>query len=44
MMRFKTGNGFPPVQEMYDRTHEHDACGIGFVAMLRGRLSPRGLG
>ncbi|HEV7219419.1 MAG TPA: glutamate synthase large subunit [Terriglobales bacterium] len=28
-------NGLPPAQGLYDPTHEHDACGIGFVASLR---------
>ncbi len=28
-------NGLPPAQGLYDPAHEHDACGIGFVASLR---------
>jgi glutamate synthase (NADPH/NADH) large chain len=28
-------NGLPPVQGLYDPAHEHDACGIGFVASIR---------
>ena len=39
MMRFKTSNGLPPAQGMYDPAHEHDACGIGFVASIRGEKS-----
>ena len=27
--------GLPPKQGLYDPAHEHDACGIGFVADLR---------
>ena len=26
----------PPPQGLYDGTHEHDACGVAFVATLRG--------
>ncbi len=29
----------PPKQGLYDPEHEHDACGIGFVAHLRGTKS-----
>src|SRR5271166_3601596 len=39
MIRFKTSNGLPPAQGMYDPAHEHDACGIGFVASIRGEKS-----
>ena len=28
---------FPPKQGLYDPRHEHDACGIGFVAHIRGQ-------
>jgi len=31
-----TKNGFPLAQGLYDPAHEHDACGIGFVANVRG--------
>ena len=31
--------GTPPAQGLYDPRHEHDACGVGFVADLRGRKS-----
>src|SRR5581483_1066253 len=30
-------NGLPPVQGLYDPAHEHDACGIGFVASIAGQ-------
>jgi glutamate synthase (NADPH) large chain len=29
-------NGFPKKQGLYDPRHEHDACGVGFVAHLKG--------
>ncbi len=29
----------PPAQGMYDPRYEHDACGIGFVANIRGEKS-----
>ena len=32
-------HGFPPAQGLYDPRHEHDACGIGFVASIRGQKS-----
>ena len=32
----KTPRGFPAKQGLYDPHHEHDACGIGFVAQLKG--------
>src|SRR5438105_803081 len=32
-------NGLPPVQGLYNPAHEHDACGIGFVASIRGHKS-----
>jgi glutamate synthase (NADPH) large chain len=28
---------FPPPQGLYDGRHEHDACGVAFVASLSGR-------
>ena len=31
--------GLPPRQGLYDPRHEHDACGIGFVANILGRSS-----
>ena len=30
---------FPPKQGLYDPRHEHDACGIGFVAHIKGQRS-----
>ncbi|MGE5053053.1 MAG: glutamate synthase large subunit [Acidobacteriota bacterium] len=32
-------NGLPPAQSLYDPAHEHDACGIGFVASINGTKS-----
>jgi len=32
-------NGLPPAQGLYDPAHEHDACGIGFVASIAGEKS-----
>ena len=31
--------GLPPKQGLYDPRFEHDACGVGFVAHLKGRKS-----
>src|SRR5665647_1198824 len=31
--------GLPPRQGLYDPQFEHDACGMGFVADLKGRRS-----
>src|SRR5271157_3603641 len=31
--------GLPPAQGLYDPAHEHDACGMGFVANIRGQKS-----
>jgi len=31
--------GFPPVQGLYDARNEHDACGVGFVAHIKGNKS-----
>jgi glutamate synthase (NADPH) large chain len=39
--RWKTRNGLPPAQGLYDPACEHDACGIGFVASIRGEKSHR---
>ncbi|HWP84510.1 MAG TPA: glutamate synthase large subunit, partial [Terriglobia bacterium] len=33
------GWGFPPAQGLYDPAHEHDACGVGFVVDIKGRVS-----
>jgi glutamate synthase (NADPH) large chain len=33
-----SGNAWPPVgQGLYDPAHEHDACGLGFIAHIKGR-------
>jgi glutamate synthase (NADPH/NADH) large chain len=32
-------NGLPPKQGMYDPQFEKDACGMGFVAHIKGRKS-----
>ena len=39
MQRWKTINGLPPAQGLYDPAQEHDACGMGFVASIRGEKS-----
>ena len=31
-------NAWPPAtQGLYDPAHEHDACGLGFIAQIKGR-------
>ena len=42
MTRLNPTNGLPPAQGLYHPAHEHDACGIGFVASSRTR-SIRGM-
>ena len=32
-------SGLPPKQGLYDPAHEHDSCGIGFVADIKNRKS-----
>ncbi|MGH9685579.1 MAG: glutamate synthase large subunit [Candidatus Acidiferrales bacterium] len=32
-------SGFPPPQGLYHPRHEHDACGVGFVANIEGKKS-----
>jgi glutamate synthase (NADPH/NADH) large chain len=32
-------HAFPPAQGLYDGLHEHDACGVAFVATLTGEAS-----
>ncbi|HVB86780.1 MAG TPA: glutamate synthase large subunit [Candidatus Dormibacteraeota bacterium] len=32
-------SGFPPPQGLYHPRHEHDACGVGFVANIEGNKS-----
>ena len=39
MSNHRTINGLPKAQGLYDPRHEHDACGIGFVANLSGEKS-----
>src|SRR5688572_10299221 len=34
-----TYSGPPPKQGLYDPAFEHDACGVGFVAHLKGQKS-----
>ena len=34
-------HAFPPPQGLYDPRHEHDACGVAFVATLTGEAEPR---
>ena len=39
-MKENTGStSLPPAQGLYDPRHEHDACGIGFVANIKGQKS-----
>ena len=38
MLRASHKNGIPPPQGLYDPAQEHDACGIGFVASIRGEM------
>ena len=35
-------HAFPPPQGLYDPRHEHDACGVAFVATLTGEAQPPG--
>ena len=39
MARSSSISGLPPAQGLYDPAHEHDACGMGFVASIRGHKS-----
>ncbi len=39
MPRATTYSGLPPAQGLYDPRNEHDACGMGFVASIRGHKS-----
>jgi len=34
-----TNSGLPVQQGLYDPRHEHDACGVGFVAHIKGQKS-----
>ena len=33
------GHTLPPRQGLYDPTNEHDSCGLGFIAHIKGRKS-----
>ena len=35
----KVRSGFPPKQGLYDPANEHDSCGVGFVAHIKGKRS-----
>ena len=39
MSNFHAVPNLPPAQGLYHPGHEHDACGIGFVASIRGEKS-----
>jgi len=39
MSKTRNESGLPCAQGLYDPRHEHDACGIGFVANLKGQKS-----
>ncbi len=34
-----TSNGLPKRQGLYDPRNEHDSCGVGFIAQIKGRKS-----
>ena len=38
-MQHNGSHGLPPQQGLYDPQFEHDACGMGFVADIKGRKS-----
>jgi glutamate synthase (NADPH/NADH) large chain len=38
-LRSQGAAGPPPAQGLYDPKNEHDSCGVGFVADLKGRVS-----
>jgi len=39
MQNSRVSTGLPVAQGLYDPRHEHDACGIGFVANVKGQKS-----
>ena len=39
MSQFSVNSGLPAAQGLYDPRFEHDACGIGFVANIKGQKS-----
>ena len=34
-----TSSGFPRRQGLYDPRNEHDSCGVGFIAQIKGHKS-----
>jgi glutamate synthase (NADPH/NADH) large chain len=34
-----THSALPPKQGLYDPRYEHDACGVGFIAHIKGHKS-----
>jgi glutamate synthase (NADPH) large chain len=38
-MREPKSTGLPPAQGLYDPKFEHDSCGVGFVAHIKGKRS-----
>jgi glutamate synthase (NADPH/NADH) large chain len=38
-MRTRDTTGYPPAQGLYDPKFEHDSCGVGFVAHIKGKRS-----
>jgi len=38
-MKLRENTGLPPKQGLYDPANEHDSCGVGFVADIKGRKS-----
>ncbi|MGN6726888.1 MAG: hypothetical protein ACTHLZ_13285, partial [Tepidisphaeraceae bacterium] len=43
-MKHHTPHGLPPAQGLYDPQFEHDACGVGFIAHIKGRASHKLVG
>ncbi|MAZ19486.1 MAG: glutamate synthase large subunit [Ahrensia sp.] len=35
----KTSSGYPEARGLYDPRNEHDACGVGFIAYMKGEKS-----
>jgi glutamate synthase domain-containing protein 1 len=38
-MREPKSTGLPPAQGLYRPEFEHDSCGVGFVAHIKGKRS-----
>jgi len=36
---YRSTNGIPKKQGLYDPTNEHDSCGVGFIAQMKGVAS-----